>query len=439
MNNLVKTARCGMMPLALALLWAAVGLGQQISVNPDKASGVYASGEKIGWKITAEGADLGALKQVKYTLKKNASAVLREGTVDLSSGSSHVDAKLSEPGTLLLEVSYEPEGKPKVSAQCGAVVDPQKIQPAPRPADFDAFWNAKLKELAAIPANPKLQKADSGNDKVDYYTIQLDNIRGMHVQGQLGVPKGGGKHPAILVLQWAGVYGLPKDWVVGRANDGWLAMNIEPHDLPCDKPEDFYKQQGDGPLRDYPSIGNDNRETSYFLRMFLGCSRAVDYLASRDDWDGKVLVANGGSQGGLQSFAAAALNPKVTAVVTEVPAGSDMLGPNYGRSASWPGWFWATGGKDAKKVHETSRYFDQANLASRVKCPTLVCVGLVDGLSPAYGVIAAYNQIHAPKQIIIMPAGEHGNNNNTHQPYYAASDAFMKNLLKNADHRLPVK
>ena len=48
-------------------------------------------------------------------------------------------------------------------------------------------------------------------------------------------------------------------------------LNINAHDLPIDQPTEFYKQQAAGPLKNYPYIGNDDREKSYFLRMYLSC------------------------------------------------------------------------------------------------------------------------------------------------------------------------
>jgi len=63
------------------------------------------------------------------------------------------------------------------------------------------------------------------------------------------------------------------------------------------------------------SIGDEDREKSYFLRMYLGCYRAVEYLASRPDWDGKTLVVMGTSQGGQQSIVTAGLNPRITAMM----------------------------------------------------------------------------------------------------------------------------
>ena len=146
--------------------------------------------------------------------------------------------------------------------------------------------------------------------------------------------------------------GCRKTWATDRAGDGWLCLNIEAHDLPIDEPESFYKAQSDGPLNNYPAIGNEDRETSYFLRMYLSCYQAARYLTERDDWDGKTLVVIGGSQGGLQALMTAAIHPKITAAMAIVPAGCDALGPTVGRKGGWPQWYDQIGGKDPAKVRE---------------------------------------------------------------------------------------
>jgi cephalosporin-C deacetylase-like acetyl esterase len=321
----------------------------------------------------------------------------------------------------------------------GAVMAPEKIKPSsPRPDGFDAFWQAKFEELAAVPVNPKLEKVEISNAKVDYYKITMDNIRGSHIQGQLARPKDGEKLPAMLVVQWAGVYGLDKNWILGRAQEGWLVLNIEAHDLPIDQPAQFYKDQDAGALKNYPSIGNDDRETSYFLRMYLSCYRAADYLAHREDWNGKVLVVTGGSQGGLQAIVTGAIHPKISAVVANVPAGCDMLGPDAGRSPGWPMWYWQVQNKDARKVHEASRYYDVVNFAPMVKCPTLVGLGLIDTTCPAAGIYSAVNAMTCPKQVVVMPKSGHQDQNGTQRAYNEASGIFI-NQARNGDFTLPVK
>lgn len=213
-----------------------------------------------------------------------------------------------------------------------------------------------------------------------------------------------------------------------RAREGWLTLNISAHDLPIDQPKEFYQEQNAGPLKDYPAIGNDDRETSYFLRMYLSCYRAAQYLTERDDWDGRVQVVTGGSQGGLQTLMLAGLHPRVTAALAGVPAGCDMAGPDVGRAPGWPMWYWKTQNKDPDKVHRASQYYDVVNFASRIQCPVLVGMGLIDQTCPPAGVYAALNQITSPKEVVLLTRGEHQDRNGAHAAYYARFGAWLSAL-----------
>src|SRR5689334_20448793 len=81
---------------------------------------------------------------------------------------------------------------------------------------------------------------------------------------------------------FAGVYALQPRTVTDRAAEGWLAFDVDSHDLP--------PNQATGVSTNYPAIGNSDRETSYFLNMYLRDARAIDFIASRPDWDGKTIV-----------------------------------------------------------------------------------------------------------------------------------------------------
>ena len=111
-----------------------------------------------------------------------------------------------------------------------------------RPADFDSFWKTKIAQLEAIPENAALTPGDSGNPDVDYATVRMDHVHGTHVYGQIARPKRPGKYPAMLILQWASPpYPLQRSWVVDRARQGWLVLDIEPHDvLPTAEPS-YYR------------------------------------------------------------------------------------------------------------------------------------------------------------------------------------------------------
>jgi cephalosporin-C deacetylase len=414
--------------LGVALVAVSVCTAQEIIVTPVNASGVYALGEKIQWRVEVNGGQTNPVTELRYVLKQGGLTVVREGKLPLTNGSALLEASLDEPGTMLAELTADLPGK-KLRALAGAAVAPDKIRPsAPPPDDFGAFWTAKLAGLKAVPANPLLEPGESGKPGVDYFKVQMDNIRGTHIYGQLARPTREGKFPAMLIVQWAGVYGLPKWNVVGQAEKGWLALNIMAHDLPFDKPEDFYRQASQTTLKDYVALGNDDREQSYFLRMYLSCYRAADYLAQRPDWDGRTLVVTGTSQGGLQAIMTAAIHPKVTALLANVPAGCDRTGPWVGRAAGWPGWYaWAT---NSQKITATSRYYDVMNFAPRVTCPALVAVGLIDTTCPPAGVFATCNQFQGPKEVIVMVTSGHQDVEGSQARYYARAEAWNKALLK---------
>ena len=402
--------------LPALLVSTTICFAQPVMVTADRADGVYNVGDTVRWRVEwpkASPAPAGA----RYVLRSGGLKEVRQGELKVEGNVATLESKFDEPNTMLLEVKWDPPSNVN-RAFGGAVAAPQKMQPAaPPPDDFEAFWKAKLEELSKVPPNPKLEQADAGKGGIDYWKVTLDNIRGTHVNGQLARPQKGEKLPALLILQWAGVYPLQKAWVTDRAAEGWLTLNILPHDLPIDNPTAFYKEQYDGPLKNYWTIGNEDPNQSYYLRMYLSCVRALEYLKSRPDWDGKTLVVHGTSQGGQQALAG--LKPDdVTAVLPFLPAACDMLAPEVGRASGFPNWYVQTwGGRDAKKVRDASRYYDPVNFARRIKCPALIGLGLHDDLAPPSSVLAAANVITAPKEIVILPRAGHQDERGSQKPY----------------------
>jgi cephalosporin-C deacetylase len=421
----------------LACLVAGAAAAQQVVAVVDHENGVYQIGEPIQFRVQVKGDYADQVKEVTYLIKKNQMTKLRGGKLSLVDRAAIVDVTLDEPGTVFGEFTIQPPpGAPpsapgpatwNLTSRAGAIAEAGKIKPSlPRPADFDDFWNRKIELIRKIPVNAVLKQEDSGQEGIDYWKLTLDNINGTHVYAQLARPKEGSKLPAVIMFQHAGIYPLPKDPVVKRADGKWLVLNVMAHDLPIDKPEEFYKELKEGPLNNYSGLGNEDRETAYFLRMYLGCYQAIEYMSHRDDWDGKTLFVGGGSQGGQQAIIAAALHTAVTGVFANVPGGCDQTGPLVGRKPGWP--FSTTQGakgKDLAKVQEAGRYFDTVNFAPRVKCPTLIGTGLIDNIVPTAGVLAMYNQLSCPKEIAIMPRGTHIGN---HGPYFQRLTAWQSGL-----------
>ncbi len=191
------------------LLLATRGFAQEIVVESAKAGSVYDIGEKVGWHVQVK--DGAGIEKVNYVLRKGNRTEMGKGELTLQNGAADLESKLDEPGTIMAEFSIAPQGKAVIKKLAGAAIAPYQIAPsADEPADFDAFWKSKVDELQAVPMNAQLEANESGDANLDYWKISLDNIRGSKIRGQLSRPKTGDKLPALLIVQWAGVYPLQK-------------------------------------------------------------------------------------------------------------------------------------------------------------------------------------------------------------------------------------
>jgi cephalosporin-C deacetylase len=384
---------------------------QQLRFTPFRADGTYAVGQRVGWRVEPAAGQPAPRGTFTYTVFRDGATPVGQGTFDLSHGRATLETSLPEPGMILVEVrppagmeSFRGESLgEKGRVLLGAAVAPLSIRASqPRPGDFDEFWATKLRDLAAVPAEPVVEPVESGVAGVEYAHVRLNNVDGAHVYGQLARPTAGSKLPALVIFQWASPpYPLQRSWVTDRASEGWLVLNVEPHDVPADMPQAFYDALPER-IKEYHLIGRHSRDESYFLSMYLGDYRALEYVTGRPDWDGRTLVVMGTSMGGQQSLAMAGLHPKVTAVLANVPSGADVGGPLHGRMPSYPRWE-----VTRPEVLETAAYFDPANFAPRIRARTLVALGFIDETSPPCSVWAAYNAIPADKEVVPMVTAPH--------------------------------
>jgi cephalosporin-C deacetylase len=401
--------------LAFVLAAASIACAQPLAFTPYHGNGIYDMNEKVGWTVALAPGAVMPSAPYAYTIKKNNFGdPIKTGVLDLAAGPATIEVTTDEPCMLYVHVSAG-RGVPAL----GAAVAPTKIEPSqPRPVDFDSFWDAKIKALSAIPVNAELTPSDSGRPGVEFYTFTLDSL-GSKVHGYLAKPTKEGKFPAVVIFQWAGVYALPRNAVLDRAAEGWLAIDVDSHDKDPNDPK--------GAPQNYAGVGNSDRETCYFLNMYLRDYRAIDYIAGRPDWDGKTLVVTGTSMGGQQSLCAAGLNPKVTHVIVNEPAGCDFTGPLHGRASGYPNW----PSNDAAAM-KTAPYFDAVNFASHIKATSLVAMGFIDTVAPPVGIWAAFNQIQGPKEAAPMVDSNHNNMATPQQqrPFTSRSTEWLNSLVK---------
>jgi cephalosporin-C deacetylase-like acetyl esterase len=293
----------------------------------------------------------------------------------------------------------------------GAGFDPLRIRPSlPVPNDFDAFWQAQKRRLARVPMTPTLAPVASPLAGIECFDVRVPCVPPRPVSGYLARPAGAAPRslPAILCVHGAGVYTSNLHTAAAQAQTYHaLAMDMNAHGITNGQPQAFYQALDAGDLKGYPFAGREDRQQCYFLGMFLRLVRAIEFLTSQPEWDGKVLIVQGSSQGGGQAIAAAGLDPRVTLISAGVPAICDHTGGAIGRISGWPRLVPETNGRPDPKVLQVSRYFDCANFAARTRAEALFSVGFIDVVCPPTSVYAAYNALKGKRSIVNEPLMGH--------------------------------
>ena len=307
------------------------------------------------------------------------------------------------------------ERKRPASAGVGVLVSPDQIRPGNpnEPADFDEFWRKRRAELDKVPIKAERTEV-KGHPKfpnVVCYDVQVSCTGDVPVSGYLCMPRDAKPKslPAIVTYHGAGVRSANKQFGNGVKA---IAFDVNAHGLPNGRPESFYKDiYYAGPLKSYYNRGFKNDSEVYFIGMYDRVMRALDYVKSLPEWDGKTLVVMGGSQGGGQSIAAAGLDPQVTLCCAVVPALCDLGGGLAGRRPGWPAPLPPrTKRQNDPAVIARTAYVDGVFFARRIKCPVYISTGLVDQTCVAPAVFSAYNSLPADteKHIAVNPVGNHG-------------------------------
>ena len=382
-----------------------------ISPNPD---GIYRTGEKVNFYPQAVIASVLVLDgKIRWKIIKNGIESVADGefTTDIMDACASYTA--DEPCCLECQMTFFPaDGSDPVAAALGAAVDPFGIRPGlEAPADFDAFWDKQKKRLAAVPLKASLTPVKSGN--FDCHDVKIDCVDNVPVSGLLmrSAATYKKKCPAVICLHGAGVKSARPESAFAFIEQDFLALDINAHGLPNLMPPDFYSDKAGAALAGYNLRNFDSGDPAkvYFAGMFLRVKRAVDFMASLPEWDGRNLILYGHSQGGFQCFAGAYLDGRVSAIAAGVPAGCDLGGILAGRRSGWPlGDFSAFKNKPRAPILKAAAYFDNANFAARISVPGMFVVGLIDGACCASSVYAAYNNYAGPKSIITAPWMPHG-------------------------------
>lgn len=292
-------------------------------------------------------------------------------------------------------------------------IDPFDIVSAPdMQSDFTEYWQAAKDQLAAVDMNPVLTEIEVKSSAarkvylVEMYSVP-DGLSGepVKIRGYYCEPTDGEKHPVIMHFYGYDTQGSTSLCECpSGGNSGYAEFYLSHRGQYLNnRPASTHNP---GITEDCVNIYGDwfayhfgDKDSYYYRGAFMDVVQAVRFMATRETSDMTHLFAEGSSQGGALSYAAASLSDyPFTAIAPNVAFLGDF--PDYFKIVDWPA---STAKSAAKQTGMTDEqmyaflsYYDTKNLATRIHCAVLATSGLVDGTCPPHTNIAPYNLIDNP-------------------------------------------
>ena len=194
-------------------------------------------------------------------------------------------------------------------------------------------------------------------------------------------------------------------------------------------------ERNDGVDKDFTNTYGDwfayhfgDKDSYYYRGAYMDCVRAIDFMASRSTSDMDNLFAEGQSQGGAFTYAAAALSGRTfKAIAPAITFMGDF--PDYFELTNWPANVAKAnqGSMTDAEMYAFLSYFDTKNLAKSLSCPVITSIGVQDNVCPPHTNIAPYNNVTtaaADKQIIFNAELQHATNSEWNSVITAFFDKY---------------
>ncbi len=418
---------------------------------PDHADWLYKTGEQATVEVQFYKYGIPRDGVVEYAIGNDLMEADTKGKVTLKNGRAVIKAGTAKkPCFRDIRLTMKLDGA-TYQHHVKIGFSPEKIVPyTQEPKDFWQFWQDNLKEAAKYPLKfTKTPCPEFTTDKTDCYLVRIDlNRQHQALYGLLMMPKSlpssgevggmgwhrslpssgevggmgwhrslpssgevGGGFPVVLCPPGAGVKTIKepnsRDYY---PENGVIRFITEIHGMNPLMPEAYFndvRSAFDGREKGYLYQGIDSRDHYYMKHVYLGLVRCIDFLCSLPEWDGKNVIAQGGSQGGALSLIAAALDPRVTLCVANHPALSDMAAAaEEGRTHGYPHFSKQEGFLTPQHL-QTLPYFDVCCFAPYIKAKTYMTWGYNDNTCPPTTSYAAWNLLKCEKESLITPVNEH--------------------------------
>ncbi|TFE28154.1 acetylxylan esterase [Cohnella luojiensis] len=275
--------------------------------------------------------------------------------------------------------------------------------------DIDEYWDRTLKQFATKPLNAKRTLVETPFTYMEVYKVEFEGFDATPIFGWYLLPKfrSEGKLPCVVLYHgYTGSKGYPEDY----ASYLMMGMAVFAIDVRGQAGETGNLLAQDfGTTKGWVTQGILHRDTCYYKAITIDAIKALDWASQQPEVDNSRICASGGSQGGGLAMIAAALSDKPAIAVPHIPnmCHMDFGIINSSSSLSEAASFVERFPEHLSTVIETLSYYDNMNLAHRIRIPIFVTVGLKDPVTMPETIYAAYNRVESEKTIVPYPFSGH--------------------------------
>lgn len=278
-------------------------------------------------------------------------------------------------------------------------------------ADLEQYWDATLRTFAGKPLNATRERVDTPFLDMVVYKVAYEGFDDTPILGWYLLPRrqaeSGEKVPCVVLFHgYTGSRGYPEEYAA------FVMMGVAVFAI------DVRGQNGEtgnllpqehGMAKGWITQGVLHRDTCYYKAITIDAIKALDWASEQPEIDPARICAQGASQGGGLALIAAALSDKPAIAVAHIPnmCQMDFGMLNSSSSLSEAAAFCERFPEHLDTVLETLSYYDNMNLAHRIRIPVFASVGLKDLTTMPETIYAAYNRIESDKRIVPSPFSGH--------------------------------
>lgn len=380
----------------------------QVIMKPEKADGIFKGKKPIVYNVLVKNTHTDTQEgTISYTVKDAVKGVLwTEKIYDVKlakKSSKHMQFIIpapEQPGLYNIDLtinttSYEDTTRHSFGYEIDYINSPLH-----KPADFDAFWNDALQELAKInPAYQITEAPEKTTAEYKVYKVEMNSLENVKIFGWLTIPKTwikGKKFPVVVIYPGYQVMMNPLffyDYI-------GLSLNVRG----MDKKSEAY------PIPDGEEVLTYNiqeKEKYIYRGIYMDCIRGIDFLFANEHlgFDLNRITVLGGSQGASLALVVAALKNKIiNTCIADVPIYCDMhmnleMEPQIKEEAFTFKYINRFLNKQAgvftkEQFLQNFSYFEVQNFIPQINCSVLMAAAFKDALAPASTVFCGFNKLN---------------------------------------------